>query len=215
MGTRPPGPWWESGREYGLAASSHSTRPGGCRAQPGLCQGLLPKALGGVRVGTGPGAPGLTSPPPQSRSELARTPEGGPGGEGWPQPVRTHLSGRAVCHSSWGLPAERGGGCGAPVPSTQGRSVPPHPRGLLPMLAPTSTAPSGLWGCPEGCRGASGAPQAGRPPGPEGAPCSEAGGQEAQESLRDPWGGGLGPEGRGGRLGDRRGGRRALGKESR
>mgnify|MGYP006996466614 CR=1 FL=1 len=72
-----PGPW--GGWEYGLAASSHNPHPGGCTYQPGLCQGLLPEALGGADVGTGPGATSLTSPWPQSRAELAWTPEGGPG----------------------------------------------------------------------------------------------------------------------------------------
>lgn len=47
--------------------------------QPGSRQGLLPKALGGAGVGTGLGATSLTSPQPQSRAELAWTPEGGPG----------------------------------------------------------------------------------------------------------------------------------------
>ena len=86
-------------------------------------------------------------------------------GGGWPQPVKTHLSGRTVCHSSWGLPAERGGGCGASVLSTQGGSVPPHPWGLLPN--PRPHLHSSVWTLGDVLRAAGAPPEPPRLAGPQ------------------------------------------------
>lgn len=177
------------GWEYGLAASSHNPHPGGCTSQPGLCQGLLPEALGGADVGTGPGATSLTSPWPQSRAELAWTPEGGPGWGGVataPEDASAWAGGVPCPLQS---PCERGGRCGGPSSQHIGQKhFPQSPGVCCPRSPRTSTALTGLWTCPEGCRGPSPDPQAGRLPEPEGGPRREAGGQEAQESLRDPQG---------------------------
>ena len=143
----------------------------------------------------------------------------GLGGEGRPQLVRMRLHGWAVCPVPCSLPAERRMMWGPRFSAHRTEAFPPNPR----HSPRTSTALSGLWTCPEGCRGPSPDHLAGRLPEPDGAPRREAGGQEAQESPRDPRGGGWtdtqwgtqDSPGWGAGWVTVEGGRRAAGKESR